>query len=177
MCVNTLDPVAGLSHEQQKDVPDQTVPPQPPAPPQAVNLPQPVNPPQSAAPANPPQPATPPSPQNVASPQNSARSRPTGKSAATSRRGSAGCASGKTRGNQEKSEKPGKQEIQKGGLIEAPRPIYPQEAKEKKVEGQVTVSIVIGEEGTVISARPTSGPDLLQGRLKRPPSRPAFIPR
>lgn len=49
----------------------------------------------------------------------------------------------------------------KGKLIEAPRPEYPPEAKEKKIEGTVAVSIVIGEEGKVISARATSGPEIL----------------
>ena len=51
--------------------------------------------------------------------------------------------------------------VKKGELIEAPRPEYPEEAKKQKVEGTVTVSIVIGEEGNVISARATSGPSLL----------------
>lgn len=49
----------------------------------------------------------------------------------------------------------------KGKLIEAPNPEYPPEAKKQKVEGIVTVTITIGEEGKVISARATSGPPLL----------------
>ena len=49
----------------------------------------------------------------------------------------------------------------KGKLIEAPRPEYPQEARDKKIEGNVSVRIVIGEEGKVISARATSGPEIL----------------
>ena len=176
MCVNTLDPVAGLSHEQQKDVTNEAVPPQPPAPSQAVNLPQPMNPPQSRprqirrnqrrhlhprmSPHRrtahaPTQPANPPQPPAKVQP-----AAPPAKPATI----------------QEKSEKPGKQEIRKGGLIEAPRPIYPQEAKDKKVEGQVTVSIVIGEEGTVSSARPTSGPDLLQGAAKEAALKARFHP-
>ena len=61
-------------------------------------------------------------------------------------------------------------------MIEAPKPIYPQEARDKKVEGQVTVSIVIGEEGTVISARPTSGPELLQGAAKDAALKARFHP-
>jgi periplasmic protein TonB len=61
-------------------------------------------------------------------------------------------------------------------LIEAPKPVYPPEAKEKKVEGLVTVSIVIGEEGTVISARPTSGPELLQGAAKDAALKARFHP-
>lgn len=51
--------------------------------------------------------------------------------------------------------------VVKGELIEAPRAEYPQEAKKQKIEGTVTVKIVIGEEGRVISARASSGPELL----------------
>lgn len=51
--------------------------------------------------------------------------------------------------------------IVKGELIEAPRPEYPDEARKQKIEGKVTVSIVIGDEGKVISARATSGPAIL----------------
>ena len=49
----------------------------------------------------------------------------------------------------------------KGELIEAPRPEYPDEAKKQKVEGTVTVTITIGEEGKVIFARAKSGPSIL----------------
>jgi protein TonB len=51
--------------------------------------------------------------------------------------------------------------VKKGELIEAPRPEYPEEAKKQKIEGTVTVKIMIGEEGNVISARATSGPSIL----------------
>ena len=171
--VSTLDPVAGLSQEQQKDVTNQTVPPQPPAPPQEVNPPQP------AAPANPSQPATPPTPQNVASPQNDLPpAQPANPPQPPAGVQPAAPPAKPATTPQEKSQKPAKEEqdVKKGGLIEAPRPIYPPEAREKKVEGQVTVSIVIGEEGTVISARPTSGPELLQGAAKDAALKARFHP-
>ncbi len=176
--VNRLDPVAGLSQGQQKDVTDQTLPPQPPAPPQPVNPSQPVAPSQSAAPATPAQPPVPPALENSASPANGAApiqlvNPPQPNSAAQPPAPPA-----KPEGVQEKSEKPSneKQEVKKGGLIEAPKPIYPPEAKEKKVEGLVTVSIVIGEEGTVISAKPTSGPELLQGAARDAALKARFHP-
>ena len=170
--VNTLDPVAAPSHEQQQGVTNQTVPPQPPAPPQPANLPQVV------APASPPQAATPPSTQSVASPQNDAPPAQPANPPQPPAEVQPAAPPAKPAKLQEKSEKPAneKQDVKKGGLIEAPRPIYPPEAKEKKVEGQVTVSIVIGEEGTVISARPTSGPELLQGAAKDAALKARFHP-
>jgi protein TonB len=65
---------------------------------------------------------------------------------------------------------------EKGGIIEAPPPVYPGEAREKKVEGMVTVEIVIGEEGNVIRAKPASGPDLLQGAAKDAALKARFRP-
>lgn len=41
-------------------------------------------------------------------------------------------------------------------------PEYPREAKEQNVEGDVTVQIIIDEEGKVVSAKATSGHELLQ---------------
>lgn len=54
-------------------------------------------------------------------------------------------------------------EVVKGGLIEAPRPVYPEEARKQKIEGMVTVSIVIDQDGKVASARAKSGPAALHG--------------
>lgn len=41
-------------------------------------------------------------------------------------------------------------------------PEYPREAKQQNIEGDVTVQIIINEEGKVISAKATSGHELLQ---------------
>ncbi|HET9533237.1 MAG TPA: energy transducer TonB, partial [Blastocatellia bacterium] len=38
------------------------------------------------------------------------------------------------------------------------RPVYPEEAKKEKIKGPVTVEVTINEEGSVIAARPVSGP-------------------
>lgn len=172
VAVNNLDAVANTAQTPQKEVQDQTAPPLPPQPA------QPTNPPQPAAPANPSQPPVPPAlessaapPHNVAPVQPANRVQPASPAQPPA-------PPAKPAGAQEKSEKPSneKQEIKKGGLIEAPKPIYPPEAKEKKVEGLVTVSIVIGEEGTVISARPTNGPELLQGAAKDAALKARFHP-
>ena len=52
-------------------------------------------------------------------------------------------------------------EVVKGELIEAPRPVYPAEARKQRIEGTVTVTIVIDEDGKVVSARAKSGPEPL----------------
>jgi TonB family protein len=78
---------------------------------------------------------------------------------------------------QEKQQKPGdEKDFKKGKLISAPKPIYPDEAKEKKIEGHVSVEIVIGEAGTVVSARPISGPELLLGAAKEAAMKALFEP-
>ena len=51
--------------------------------------------------------------------------------------------------------------LKKGELIEAPQPSYPEEAKNEKIEGEVTVVITIGDEGNVIYAKAKSGPEPL----------------
>ena len=73
-------------------------------------------------------------------------------------------------------EKDDQDKVEKGGLIEAPPPVYPAEAKEKKVEGRVTVDIVIGDDGNVISAKPASGPDLLHGAARDAALKARFRP-
>ncbi len=50
----------------------------------------------------------------------------------------------------------------RGLAIDRVAPNYPTEAKEKKVEGDVTVEITIGEEGKIIAARVISGHELLK---------------
>ena len=43
-----------------------------------------------------------------------------------------------------------------------PKPVYPEDAKKDKIEGSVSVQIVIGEDGGVISAKAASGPERLR---------------
>jgi TonB family protein len=160
--------VAGLLSEQKSGARrDQTPqPPQPPAPPQSVNPIQP------AAPESESQPPVPPTPDNLEAPAQPANppQPPTPEQPPVP--------PAKPASTQEKSEKPreDKQDVKKGELIEAPRPIYPDEARAKRVEGEVTVKIVIGDEGNVISARPTSGPELLKGAAKDAAMKARFKP-
>lgn len=170
--LNNFDSVASLSPVQQKDAQDQTATPLPPLPPQSVNPAQP------AAPANPPQPPVPPALENSAAPQNNVAPVQPASPAQPASPSQPPSPPAKPADIQEKSTKPSdeKQEKKKRGLIEAPKPIYPKEAREKKIEGQVTVSIVIDEEGVVISARPTSGPELLRGAAKDAALKARFHP-
>lgn len=69
-----------------------------------------------------------------------------------------------------------KQKIEKGGLIEAPNPVYPEEAKKQKVEGRVSVDITIDETGKVISARAASGPELLREAAEEAARKARFRP-
>jgi TonB family protein len=153
-----------VSQVQSKVPQDQVNPPPPPAPAQPPSPEQPANPAQPPAPANIPQPAPddhnpPAQPANPAQPPPVEPGAPIGNPAPP-----------------EKPAKPQDKSAKKGKLIEAPRPIYPEEAKAKKVEGQVSVEIVIGEDGNVISARPVSGPELLQGAAKDAAMKARFEP-
>ena len=144
-----------LSQVQSKVPQAQINPPPPTAPAQPASPAQPANPAQPGAPANISQPANPSQPTAPAAPV-----APIGKPAAPS----------------EAPAKPQDKSAKKGKLIEAPHPIYPEEAKAKKIEGQVSVEIVIGEDGNVISARPVSGPELLQGAAKDAALKARFEP-
>jgi len=77
---------------------------------------------------------------------------------------------------EESGQKQDKREVVKGEVIEAPQPIYPDEAKEQKVEGMVTVGIVIDEEGKVISAKVSSGPELLHAASRDAAFKARFKP-
>lgn len=65
--------------------------------------------------------------------------------------------------DKDKSWKEKKDKIKKGELIEAPRPAYPDEIKDQKIEGTVVVVITIGNDGNVIYAKARSGPEALYG--------------
>jgi TonB family protein len=49
-----------------------------------------------------------------------------------------------------------------GKAISLPKPVYPEEAKAKKISSSVTVEIVIDEKGNVEWAKAVSGHDLLK---------------
>jgi len=68
-----------------------------------------------------------------------------------------------TKNKEESSDQKSKGKVEKGALIEAPHPVYPEEAKKQKIEGTVSVTITIGEEGNVIFAKAKSGPEPLYG--------------
>lgn len=140
----------------------------PPQPPQELQPPQPYQASQPTQANQPDQPLPPPYPSSMTAP--SAPLPPPARTADDQDRSS-------TTGEKEESrQKQHKGEVIKGELIEAPQPVYPDEAKEQKIEGMVTVGIVIDEEGKVISAKPSSGPELLHGASRDAAFKARFKP-
>lgn len=152
-----IQPVAN-SRQQDESRQGNVVPPQPPPPPAAEQPPQPQQP--EKQPPSPPQPATPAQPAQPANSDNPASPPEPPQPPARPSRPAA----------------PQDKQDVKGELIEAPKPVYPDEAKRQKVEGLVTVEIVIGEDGTVVSASPRSGHELLQGAAKEAALKARFKP-
>jgi len=115
---------------------------------------QPPSPPPSpASPSVPPTPAQPPQPPQPAQPVQTAQpAEPPAQDKDSDK-------SDKDKSSKEKS----KEKVKKGELIEAPRPAYPEEIKEQKIEGTVVVVITIGNDGNVIHAKAKSGPEALYG--------------
>ena len=66
--------------------------------------------------------------------------------------------------------------IKKGELIEAPRPAYPDEVRQQKIEGIVAVVITIGNDGKVIYAKADSGPKELYGVSEEAARKARFKP-
>ena len=66
--------------------------------------------------------------------------------------------------------------VNKGELIEAPQPVYPDDARQQQIEGEVTVAIVVGEEGNVIFAKAKSGPEALRGAAEAAAMKARFKP-
>jgi TonB family protein len=66
--------------------------------------------------------------------------------------------------------------LKKGELIEAPQPVYPEEAKKEKIEGVVTVAITVGDEGNVIYAKAKSGPEPLHSASEAAALKARFKP-
>jgi TonB family protein len=120
---------------------DKTKRPPSPPPPDPAAPAQPVAPPNEAQPVQPPQPTQPPQPSEGEASMDSA------------------AAQDKAADKSDKSKSSDK--LKKGELIEAPHPSYPDEAKNEKIEGEVTVVITIGDEGNVIYAKAKSGPEPL----------------
>jgi len=82
----------------------------------------------------------------------------------------------KTKSKEERSEQKSKEKVDKGELIEAPPPVYPEEAKQQKIEGTVAVTITIGEDGNVIFAKAKSGPAPLYGASQEAAYKARFKP-
>jgi len=67
-----------------------------------------------------------------------------------------------------KAEAPAPRVIRRSGdvlqntAVIRPRPTYPKAAREAKIKGSVTVELTIDEEGSVVAARPISGPEQLR---------------
>jgi TonB family protein len=133
--------------DKQSSKSTKATPPTPPAPPAPSGSSTPAQPPQTPQPAQPAQPAPPAQPAEPAEP---------GESAAEQDEDS-------DKTDKDKSWKEKKEKIKKGELIEAPRPAYPDEVKEQKIEGTVVVVITIGNDGNVIYAKAKSGPEALYG--------------
>ncbi|MGI8837964.1 MAG: TonB family protein [Pyrinomonadaceae bacterium] len=69
-----------------------------------------------------------------------------------------------------------KNKVNKGKLIEAPQPVYPEAARKQNIQGEVTVAIVIGEDGKVMSAKAKSGPETLHGAAEAAAMKARFKP-
>jgi len=104
------------------------------------------------APPAPPRPAAPPQPPNPSSPRALSRFPSTGNPASPEATGGAGSggAGGQVSGG-----------ALNGRVVSKPAPVYPATAKRARAQGVVTVRIVIGEDGQVVSAEAASGHPLL----------------
>ncbi len=153
----------------------------PPQPPQAAHPTQPAQPPQPPQPAQAVQPSQP--PQTPQEPSSVATAPvppavPTASSPVSAPAPPTPPAKEKTKSkdkdkNKQKDEK---RKVEKGTVIEVPKPIYPAEARERKIQGDVSVAIVIGENGNVVSAKPTSGPEELHGAAREAAFKARFQP-
>ncbi|MEP6913025.1 MAG: TonB family protein [bacterium] len=82
----------------------------------------------------------------------------------------------KTKSKEESSDRKKQEKVEKGALIEAPHPVYPEEAKKQKIEGVVSVTITVGEDGNVIFAKAKSGPEPLYGASEEAAYKARFKP-
>ena len=63
-----------------------------------------------------------------------------------------------------------------GRALSLPKPAYPEEAKANRISGTVVVDIVTNEEGRVVWAKATSGPELLWGVSVKAACRARYSP-
>jgi protein TonB len=82
----------------------------------------------------------------------------------------------KTQDKDKSAKEKSKEKVVKGELIEAPSPVYPDEAKKQKIEGTVVVTITIGDDGNVIFAKAKSGPEALYAASEQAAARARFKP-
>jgi periplasmic protein TonB len=66
--------------------------------------------------------------------------------------------------------------ILNGKAISKPMPAYPPIAKAARIQGTVTVEIVVGEDGNVVSATAVSGPPVLQAAAVAAAQQAKFSP-
>jgi TonB family protein len=167
-------PLAVIDGRSSRKTKQQPPPPPPPAP--GIGAP-PAPPPSVASPASPPSPpspASPPSSSSTASqPSQTAQpTQPTQPATPAAMQEKPVDKGDKNKSSKEKS----KDKVVKGELIEAPKPVYPDEAKNQKIEGTVVVSIVIGHDGNVIRAKAKSGPEALYAASEQAASKARFKP-
>jgi len=163
--VEVMAPTMALAAQSDKQAPLPAKPATPPIPPQAAAPPAPStssNEAMAAAPVAPVAPVAPTLATSATPPSPAAAPAPPAKE--------------KTKSKDKDKQKDAKRKVEKGGLIEAPKPVYPPDAKEQKIEGVVSVDIVINEEGNVISAKPNSGPEALHGAAKDAALKARFKP-
>jgi TonB family protein len=166
------EPMAVIDGRSSRKTKQQPPPPPPPAPGSVV----PPAPPSVASPASPPAPPSPSSPASPAS-QPSHAEQPTPPTAPAAAQEKAADKGDKDKSSKDKSSKEkSKDKVVKGELIEAPQPVYPEEAKKQKIEGLVAVGIVIGHDGNVVSAKAKSGPEALYAASEQAAFRARFKP-
>jgi protein TonB len=57
-----------------------------------------------------------------------------------------------------------------------PKPVYPPQAKLMKIEGTVTVQLLIDENGDVVSAKASGGPQMLKAMAESAARKAKFTP-
>jgi TonB family protein len=157
-----MEPLSAIDKKSSRKIRQQ--PPQPPSPPAPV-IATPPTPPSAPSAASPSSPSSLPSPASPAQPAQPAQP---GEPAAKQEKN-------KHKEKDKDSKEKSKDKVF-GKLIEAPPPVYPEEAKKQKIEGTVVVAIVIGDDGNVISAKAKSGPEPLYGAAETAASKARFTP-
>ncbi|HMS39605.1 MAG TPA: energy transducer TonB [Pyrinomonadaceae bacterium] len=63
-----------------------------------------------------------------------------------------------------------------GKIISAPKPVYPRRARKAKITGEVTVQVLVNEQGDVVSAKVLSGHRLLRKAAENAAYKAKFTP-